>query len=143
MSDNPAVDPKEKAKNKKEDASKLEFGPKFQLSKAQPLLYAEVTALLEARVKNFDKYAVQNHLLKPTLEYCKRLEPQANQEITKQKRAIFEDLNTPMHPFELVQMANLSPDTSEEAFFLIPTLTDRYDAEAIDRLIQNMSILKS
>lgn len=122
-----------------EDANKLQFGSK--LSKAEPLFYAEVTLLLELRLKNFHSYNVENHLLQSTLQYCQRLEPVKSQELVLAMRDLLQSMDPPMQSFEQVQMANLRPDGPEEAFSLIPSLAGRYSHDAIHDLIRRMNTL--
>lgn len=102
-----------------EDVSTLKFPTEFE--KTPTLLNIEVAHLLQQRKLQNDTAAEQGEgnevelgdVFLKTLAYCKRFSRYKNMETVA---SIRENLSErPLHKFEIAQLANLCPESSEEA----------------------------
>jgi DNA-directed RNA polymerase II subunit RPB4 len=66
-----------------------------------------------------------------------------NPETVKEVRKLLLRFADKLEPFEMAQLANLMPESSEEAKILIPSLTYRIDDDDLQALLSEMRILCS
>ncbi|XP_045614376.1 DNA-directed RNA polymerase II subunit RPB4 isoform X2 [Procambarus clarkii] len=125
-----------------EDATELQFPKEFE--KAETLLISEVQMLLEHRKQtneNAEEEQELNERFMKTLNYCERFSKFKNRTTIK---AIRELLNQKkLHKFELAALANLCPETPEEAKALIPSLEGRFEDEELRVLLEDMATQRS
>ena len=129
-----------------EDASKLNLGPEFVPSKAQPLLISEVAYLLQMKIETASSnisMAERNPVLAKSSAYAKRFDRLKTEDNTKAARTLLGELNTEkqLHPFETAQLASLMPETAEEAKVIIPSLKDKIDDDVLNDALQNLDAL--
>ncbi|XP_023243842.1 DNA-directed RNA polymerase II subunit RPB4-like [Centruroides sculpturatus] len=102
-----------------EDASELQFPKEFE--NAETLLISEVNMLLEHRKQQNESAEEEQELSEvfmKTLSYCQRFSRFKNRETISAVRSLL--MQKKLHKFELAQLANLCPETPEEAKALIP-----------------------
>merc|ERR1711912_35040 len=131
-----------------EDVSTLKFPKEFE--NIETLLNVEVAMLLEKRKAQNDKAAeiganeieLSDCFLK-TLQYCQRFQRYNNTETSKAVREILED--KALHKYELAQLANLCPETAEEARSLIPSLEgpNRFNDEDLQEILDDIAAKKN
>ncbi|KAK2144772.1 hypothetical protein LSH36_732g01063 [Paralvinella palmiformis] len=110
-----------------EDASELLFPKEFE--NADTLLISEVQMLLEHRKqKNESKEEEQelSDVFMKTLHYTSRL-------LIQQK----------LHKFEFAAIANLCPETADEAKALIPSLEGRFEDEELQQILDDIQTKRS
>uniref|UniRef100_A0A4W3IR95 RNA polymerase II subunit D n=1 Tax=Callorhinchus milii TaxID=7868 RepID=A0A4W3IR95_CALMI len=102
-----------------EDASQLVFPKEFENS--ETLLNSEVHMLLEHRKQQNESAEDEQELSEvfmKTLNYTARFSRFKNRETIASVRSLL--LQKKLHKFELASLANLCPETAEEAKALIP-----------------------
>lgn len=102
-----------------EDATELQFPKEFE--SAETLLNSEVYMLLEHRKTQNEGAEEEQELSEvfmKTLNYTQKFSRYKNRETIAQVRSLLGKKK--LHKFELACLANLCPDTAEEAKALIP-----------------------
>lgn len=127
-----------------EDASDLRFPPEFN-ENVETLLISEVEQLLDHRKtqnENLEEEAELSEVFKKTHAYCLRFSKYKNREtITSVRRYMAQKKQ--LHKFEVAQLANLCPDTPEEAKALIPSLEGKLPDEELRLLIEDIQTNRS
>ena len=154
------------AKEKREsDASTLSLGP--ELKNTHPLLVSETLLLLQNYSTQREQYAQTTGYPFPglpvatskTIEHCTQFSKYSNREIIREIRQSM--LNTDaadssqsqpqtermksgrgMVEFEMVQVANLLPETVEEARALVPSLAGSVDEDDLQRILDDLSTIR-
>ncbi|GMT13068.1 hypothetical protein PFISCL1PPCAC_4365, partial [Pristionchus fissidentatus] len=126
-----------------EDAGELKFPKEFESSACDALLTSEVFLLLEhRRAQSEQKEEIEDlsEVFVKTLNYARRLSRFKNRETIRAVRAIFAQKS--FHKFEVAQIANLCPETSEEAKALIPSLDPKEDDE-LEEILKDLHSKKT
>jgi DNA-directed RNA polymerase II subunit RPB4 len=76
-----------------------------------------------------------------TLNYCQRFAKFKNMENIAAVRSLLTQKK--IHKFELAALANLCPETAEEAKSLIPSLEGRFDDEELSSLLDDIQTKRS
>ncbi|KAG8269031.1 DNA-directed RNA polymerase II subunit rpb4 [Homalodisca vitripennis] len=108
-----------------EDAADLQFPKEFE--NAETLLISEVHMLLEhrkAQNESAEEEQEFSDVFMKTLTYTDRFRKFKNKEIIASVRNLLTQKK--LHKFELASIANLCPETPEEAKALIPSHRDKY-----------------
>lgn len=125
-----------------EDASELVFPKEFE--NAETLLISEVQMLLEHR-KHQNESAEDEQELSTvfikTLNYTQRFSKYKNRETISAVRSLL--VQKKLHKFELATLANLCPETSEEAKALIPSLEGRFEDEDLQQILDDIKTQRS
>ncbi|CAL8092486.1 unnamed protein product [Calicophoron daubneyi] len=126
------------------DASELKFPKEFENS--DTLMLAEVKLLLEHRKEQNEMATVHELELSPvftkTLNYATQLSKFNNRETIESVRSLLSQKR--FHAFELSALANLLPDTAEEAKALIPSLdSSRFTDEELQQLLDEIQSKRS
>lgn len=121
-----------------EDAALLKFPKEFE--NAETLTISEVLKILENRKEQTDKTdsgQKLNEVFVKTLEHCKTFNKLGE---NKEKiHAVRRMLQTKrLHKFELAQLANLCPDSAEEARTFIPSLENNFQDEELTEILHAM-----
>ena len=127
-----------------EDASDLRFPPEFN-DTVETLLISEVEQLLAHRKtqnENLDDEAELSEVFKKTHAYCGRFSKYKNRETITAVRQLM-SYKKPLHKFEVAQLANLCPDTPEEAKALIPSLEGKLPDEELRLLLEDIQTNRS
>ncbi|KAF7638321.1 RPOL4c domain-containing protein [Meloidogyne graminicola] len=106
-----------------EDATELKFPKDFEVPGCDALMISEVFLLLDHRRKQSEqKEEIEDisEVFLKTLNYTRRLSKFKSRETIRSVRGIFAGKQN-LHKFEVAQIANLCPETSEEAKALIPS----------------------
>ena len=109
-----------------EDAAELSFPKEFE--NAETLLISEVHMLLEHRKQQNEQAEDEQELSEvfmKTLNYTQRFAKFRNRETIASIRSLL--MGKKLHKFELAALANLCPESPEEARSLIPSLEGRYN----------------
>lgn len=121
-----------------EDAALLKFPKEFK--DAETLIIAEVLKILENRKEQSDKAdsgQKLNEVFVKTLEHCKTFNRLGeNKEKIHAVRRMLQNKN--LHKFELAQLANLCPDSAEEARTFIPSLENTNQDEELTEILNAM-----
>ncbi|KAJ3032436.1 RNA polymerase B [Rhizophlyctis rosea] len=128
------------------DAAYLQFGPAYQNEKA--LLISEAKGLLELRLKNDLPVAPEKlDVFNKTFNYCNKFDFYSGESI-KAVKGFLQHPKDPadenkalFHAFEQAQLANLSPDSVDEARSLIHSLNNKPD-DVIQSVIDELSSYK-
>jgi len=127
-----------------EDATELVFPQEFSSLKAKTLLISEVHMLLDYRKQANesadDEQELSNVFVK-TLSYCQRFSRYKNKETILAVRQLL--ANKKFHDFEMAQLANLCPETPEEAKALIPSLEGRFQDEELRIILEDIQTNRS
>ncbi|VDO03865.1 unnamed protein product [Rodentolepis nana] len=127
-----------RAVNDESDAKELKFPPEFE--NAETLMISEVKFLLENRKKQNETNLAHEVELSAnftkTYNYATQFSKFNNRDtIETQKR---------FHNFELAAIANLLPDTAEEAKVLIPSLENaRFPEEELQQILDEIQSKRS
>ncbi|XP_067950910.1 DNA-directed RNA polymerase II subunit RPB4-like [Watersipora subatra] len=124
-----------------EEASELKFPKEFE--NAETLLVSEVNMLLEHRQKQNEEAEEEQELSKvfmKTLNYAQRFSKYKNRETISAIRVL---LQKRFHKFELAAIANLAPETAEEAKTLIPSLEERFLDEDLQPILDDIKSKRS
>jgi len=106
-----------------ENAAELQFPKEFESQETKTLLISEVHILLEHRRQqneNAEEEQEFSEVFMKTLNYTQRFAKFKNMENIASVRQLL--TNKKIHKFEMAQLANLCPETPEEAKSLIPSL---------------------
>ncbi|XP_074600028.1 RNA polymerase II subunit D [Brevipalpus obovatus] len=125
-----------------EDAGELQFPGEFQ--QAETLLISEVLMLMEHRKEQNDEREDDqelNEVFTKTLSYCQRFSKFKNRETISAVRAQLQLKK--LHKFEFAQLANLCPETPEEAKALIPSLETRFTDEDLRQILDDIQTQRS
>lgn len=121
-----------------EDAALLKFPKEFE--QAETLTISEVLKILEQREeqsKKSDTGQKPNEVFVKTLEHCRLFNRLG--ENREKISAVRRTLQTKkLHKFELAQLANLCPDTAEEARTFIPSLENNFQDEELTEILNAM-----
>lgn len=125
-----------------EDATELQFPKEFE--SAETLLISEVTMLLEHRKQqneNAEEEQELSEVFMKTLNYCQRFSRYKNRETIAAVRSLLTQKK--LHKYELAQLANLCPETPEEAKALIPSLEGRFQDEELRHILDDIQTQRS
>ncbi|XP_015921253.1 DNA-directed RNA polymerase II subunit RPB4 [Parasteatoda tepidariorum] len=125
-----------------EDASELQFPKEFE--NAETLLVSEVLMLLEHRKQQNESAEEEQELpevFMKTLNYCQRFSRFRNRETISAVRSLLTQKK--VHKYELAQLANLCPETPEEAKTLIPSLEGRFEDEELRQILDDIQTQRS
>ncbi|NXD24753.1 RPB4 polymerase, partial [Spelaeornis formosus] len=135
-----------RAADVEEDASQLVFPKEFET--AETLLNSEVHMLLEHRKQQNESAEDEQELSEvfmKTLNYTARFSRFKNRE-TIASIVVFPYsllLQKKLHKFELACLANLCPETAEEAKALIPSLEGRFEDEELQQILDDIQTKRS
>ncbi|KAL3314470.1 DNA-directed RNA polymerase II subunit rpb4 [Cichlidogyrus casuarinus] len=126
------------------DAAELKFPPEFE--KGEALMLSEVKYLLEHRKAQNDNNSGPDIELPPTftktLNYVMLLSKFTNRETIESVRNLLAMRN--FHSFQLASIANLLPETSEEAKCLISSLDcPKYSDEELQQVLDEIQSKRS
>ncbi|XP_028394234.1 DNA-directed RNA polymerase II subunit RPB4-like [Dendronephthya gigantea] len=126
-----------------EDATELQFPKEFE--NAETLLNSEVFMLLEHRKAQSegaeqDEQELSDVFMK-TLEYTQKFSRYKNRETIASVRSLLGKKK--LHKFELACLANLCPETAEEAKSLIPSLEGRFEDDDLQQLLDDIQTHRS
>ncbi|CAG5136558.1 unnamed protein product [Candidula unifasciata] len=125
-----------------EDASELQFPKEFE--NAETLLISEVQMLLDHRKQqneNAEEEQEQSEVFMKTLNYCERFSKFKNRETIAAVRSSL--MQKKLHKFELAQLANLCPETAEEAKSFIPSLDGRFEDDELQQILDDIKTKRS
>lgn len=125
-----------------EDASELQFPKEFD--NAEALLISEVNLLLEHRKQQNEKAEEEQELSEvfmKTLNYCQRFSRYKNRDTISAVRSLLQQRK--LHKFELAQLANLCPETPEEAKALIPSIEGKFQDEDLRHILDDIQTQRS
>ena len=127
-----------------EDASELAFPKEFEDPETKTLLISEVSILLEHRKQQNESAEEEqefSEVFMKTLNYTQRFAKFKNMENIAAIRGIL--TNKKIHKFELAALANLCPESPEEAKSLIPSLEGRFDDEELASILDDIQTKRS
>jgi len=125
-----------------EDATELQFPKEFE--NAETLLISEVDMLLTHRKQQNESAEEEQELSEvfmKTLSYCQRFSRYKNRETIAAVRSLLTQKK--LHKYELAQLANLCPETPEEAKALIPSLEGRFQDEELRHILDDIQTQRS
>ncbi|KAL9971308.1 hypothetical protein ACROYT_G023818 [Oculina patagonica] len=125
-----------------EDATELQFPKEFE--SAETLLNSEVYMLLEHRKTQNEGAEEEQELSEvfmKTLNYTQKFSRYKNRETIAQVRSLLGKKK--LHKFELACLANLCPETAEEAKALIPSLEGRFEDDDLQQLLDDIQTHRS
>uniref|UniRef100_A0A1B6ME97 DNA-directed RNA polymerase II subunit RPB4 n=1 Tax=Graphocephala atropunctata TaxID=36148 RepID=A0A1B6ME97_9HEMI len=125
-----------------EDAADLQFPKEFE--NAETLLISEVHMLLEhrkAQNESAEEEQEFSDVFMKTLTYTDRFRKFKNKEIIASVRNLLTQKK--LHKFELASIANLCPETPEEAKALIPSLEGRFEDEELRQILDDIQTKRS
>ncbi|VDN82104.1 unnamed protein product [Brugia pahangi] len=125
-----------------EDATELKFPKEFE--QADTLLTSEVYLLLEHRRQQSEQKEEideMSDVFVKTLNYTRRMARFKNRETIRAVRTLL--ATKPLHKFEVAQIANLCPETSEEAKALIPSLENKMEDDELDEVLKDLHSKKT
>lgn len=128
--------------DKEEDSSQLQFPTEFE--NAETLLNSEVHMLLEHRKQqneNVEEEQELSEVFMKTLNYTQRFSRFKNRETIASVRSLL--LQKKLHKFELASLANLCPETAEEAKSLIPSLEGRFEDDELQQVLEDIKLKRS
>lgn len=127
-----------------EDAAELQFPPEFEKPETKTLLISEVNILLEHRKQQNESAEEEQEFTEvfmKTLSYTHRFAKFKNMENIASIRSLL--TNKKIHKFEMAALANLCPETPEEAKSLIPSLEARFDDEELASILDDIQTKRS
>lgn len=125
-----------------EDAADLQFPKEFE--NARTLLISEVDMLLEhrkAQNESAEEEQEFSEVFMKTLTYTNMFKKFKNKETIAAVRNLLESKK--LHKFEVASIANLCPETPEEAKALIPSLEGRFEDEELRILLDDIQTKRS
>ncbi|XP_019637809.1 PREDICTED: DNA-directed RNA polymerase II subunit RPB4 [Branchiostoma belcheri] len=125
-----------------EDAAQLQFPKEFE--NAETLLNSEVNMLLEHRKQQNESAEEEQELSEvfmKTLGYTSRFSRFKNRETIAAVRSLL--MQKKLHKFELAALANLCPESAEEAKSLIPSLEGRFEDEELQQILDDIQTKRS
>jgi len=128
-----------------EDASELVFPKEFE--NVDTLLLSEVQLLLEHRKtqnENAEDEQELSDVFVRTLNYTQRFSKYKNRETIGAVRALLMGVTgNKLHKFEVATLANLCPETAEEAKSLIPSLQGRFEDDELTQMLEDIKTNRS
>lgn len=120
------------------------MGAEFSADKAEPLFLSEVSFLLTTVERETKKpmHIEANPVLKKAHEYSKRFDVFLNADTASAVRDQLGQVVPKLHNFEVVQLANLMPESSEEAKIVIPSLAKKYDDDELQDILDGLATLR-
>ncbi|CAD5210442.1 unnamed protein product [Bursaphelenchus okinawaensis] len=128
-----------------EDAAELKFPKEFEVVGCDALMISEVFLLLDHRRKQSEeKEEIEDmsEAFLQTLNYARRFSKFKSRETIRAVRVIFTGRNQ-LHKFEVAQLANLCPETAEEAKALIPSLENKMEDDELEDLLKSLTTKKT
>jgi len=128
-----------------EDATELKFPKEFEVPGCDALMVSEVFLLLDHRRKQSEQkedIEEMSEVFFKTLDYTRRLSKFKSRETIRSVRGIFSGKHN-LHKFEVAQIANLCPETAEEAKALIPSLESKMEDDELEELLKDLHAKKS
>uniref|UniRef100_A0A0M3I2D7 RPOL4c domain-containing protein n=1 Tax=Ascaris lumbricoides TaxID=6252 RepID=A0A0M3I2D7_ASCLU len=125
-----------------EDATELRFPKEFE--QADTLLTSEVYLLLDHRRQQSEQKEEideMSEVFVKTLNYTRRMARFKNRETIRAVRTLL--ATKPLHKFEVAQVANLCPETAEEAKALIPSLENKMEDDELDEVLKDLHSKKT
>lgn len=125
-----------------EEAADLQFPKEFE--NAETLLISEVHMLLEhrkAQNESAEEEQEFSEVFMKTLTYTNRFRKFKNKETISSVRNLL--MQKKLHKFELASLANLCPETPEEAKALIPSLEGRFEDEELRQILDDIQTKRS
>ncbi|XP_053978190.1 DNA-directed RNA polymerase II subunit Rpb4 [Hylaeus anthracinus] len=125
-----------------EDAADLQFPKEFE--NAETLLISEVSMLLEhrkAQNESAEEEQEFSEVFMKSLTYTNRFRQFKNKETIAAVRNLL--MQKKLHKFELASLANLCPETPEEAKALIPSLEGRLEDEELRTILDDIQTKRS
>lgn len=125
-----------------EDAADLQFPKEFE--NAETLLISEVHMLLEHRKAQNESAEDEqefSEVFMKSLTYTNRFRKFKNKETISAVRNLLSQKK--LHKFELASLANLCPETPEEAKALIPSLEGRLEDEELRAILDDIQTKRS
>lgn len=125
-----------------ENAAELQFPKEFE--NAETLFISEVNLLLQHRIKqneNAEDEQEFSDVFNKTHNYTTRFSRFNNRETIATARSILNQKK--LHKFEVAQIANLAPETPEEAKGLIPSLEGRFQDEELAQMLDDIQTQRS
>ncbi|EFX87599.1 DNA-directed RNA polymerase II subunit RPB4-like isoform X2 [Daphnia pulex] len=125
-----------------EDAAVLQFPKEFE--NAETLLISEVHMLLDHRKLQNESAEDEQELSEvfmKTLNYTQRFSKFKNRETIAAIRSLL--MQKKLHKFELAALANLCPESPEEAKSLIPSLEGRFEDEELRQILEDIQTKRS
>lgn len=127
-----------------EDAAELIFPKEFG-EQTETLLISEVQQLLQHRKTTNEADENEQELsevFKKTAAYCERFSKYKNRETISYVRKLLAQKKN-LTKFELAQLANLCPETPEEAKALIPSLEGRFQDDELRLILEDIQTQRS
>jgi len=127
-----------------EDASELVFPKEFEDAETKTLLISEVHILLDHRKQANESAEEEQELSEvfmKTLNYTQRFAKFKNMENIASIRQLLGQKK--IHKFELAALANLCPESPEEAKSLVPSLEGRFDDEELAAILDDIQTKRS
>lgn len=128
--------------HQEEDATELRFPKEFE--NAETLLVSEVHMLLEHRKQqneNAEEEQELSEVFMKTLNSTARFSKFKNRETIAAVRSLLMSKN--LHKFELAALANLCPESAEEAKALIPSLEEKFEDEELQQILDDIQTKRS
>ncbi|KAK2727201.1 hypothetical protein QYM36_007883 [Artemia franciscana] len=117
---------------------------KLEFENAETLMLSEVHTLLEYRKSQNESEEEEQELSETflkTLAYTQRFSKFKNRETITAVRQLL--MSKRLHKFELATLANLCPDSPEEASSLIPSLLGRFQEEDLRQILDDITTKRS
>nr|CAD7401185.1 unnamed protein product [Timema cristinae] len=115
-----------------------------EFENAETLLISEVHMLLEhrkAQNESAEEEQEFSEVFMKTLTYTNRFRKFKNKETISAVRSLL--MQKKLHKFELASLANLCPETPEEAKSLIPSLEGRFEDEELRQILDDIQTKRS
>lgn len=125
-----------------ENAAELQFPKEFE--NADTLLISEVNLLLQHRIKQnetADEEQEFSEVFTKTHNYTTRFSRFNNRDTITTVRTLLNQKK--LHKYEIAQIANLAPETPEEAKGLIPSLEGRFDEDELAAVLDDIQTQRS
>lgn len=120
-----------------EDATELQFPKQFE--NAETLLISEVYLLLQHRKQQNDMSADEqefSEVFNKTLHFCEQFGRFKTREMITAVRSLL--MQKKLHKFEFAQLANLCPETVDEAKAFIPSLEGRFQDDELKQMLDDI-----
>ncbi|XP_014300585.1 DNA-directed RNA polymerase II subunit Rpb4-like isoform X2 [Microplitis mediator] len=125
-----------------EDAADLQFPKEFE--NAETLLISEVQLLLQHRKAQNELAEDEqefSEVFTKSFNYTERFRKFKSKEMIAAVRSML--MQKKLHKFELASLANLCPETPEEAKALIPSLEGRLEDEELRTILEDIQTKRS
>lgn len=116
----------------------------LEFENAETLLISEVHMLLDHRKLQNESAEDEQELSEvfmKTLNYTQRFSKFKNRETIAAIRSLL--MQKKLHKFELAALANLCPESPEEAKSLIPSLEGRFEDEELRQILEDIQTKRS